>query len=336
MNKSINLKLLIIFLAISLTGCGISYEEGEVPASINVIFNEIKFPEEPVTIPVKPGEKITLFAALENPPARRYQRTDLQMELYLNDKFYDTAEDSFVITISDTTEKITIKAQSRWQVDEPGQKTHYLKDSHSFEIYPAIARQRPKGQNTINGYTVGTFPDISGDYSLWQDNLVIINSNIPFEANGKQADQLDYGTLVEPVKSNGEIIRKNNKLQVIHNNQRGWIPVQAVNLPHSVKLFPQIYEEPRWYYPVTENNRAGFVLPGITWAEFDHDEYYRESLNSQLPHYIALDRDLITELHHLRAELHRRGYPSRIRLICGTRNPHYNQGEREKKDTLKA
>ena len=45
---------------------------------------------------------------------------------------------------------------------------------------------------------------------------------------------------------------------------------------------------------------------------------------------------MITELHHFQQALRGAGYSSRIELICGSRNPFYNQGEREKDGTLKA
>jgi uncharacterized protein YcbK (DUF882 family) len=330
------MKLILLIIPLLVFGCGPDYEPGEVPYVTSVKINGISFSEGPISVPVKPGEELSVFPEIKTPPSKRYDLTDSELSWRINGKPFSTENDTLVLTVADTTGLISLDVSSRWQVTESGGRKVYLTDTDSLNIRPAVAVKRKPGQSSLNGYEIGTFPDVNGDYSRWEDKLVVINSGFKLKKENGETEKIDYGSLVEPVEKNGEIVSDEDDILVKHRGQTGWIAKKAVRLPHSIKLFPSLYEEPTWYYPVTNANKNGYVLPGIIWEKFDHDEYYRQQLNPDFPHYIALDRKIIRELYLFRRKLDRLGYPARIKIICGTRNPSYNQGEREKDTTLKA
>ncbi len=330
------LPLILLSVLIFITGCGPDYEEGETTAELIVSHRNINFNRGPVVLPVQPGEKLELQARVTPPDSAKYNLVRRRKKWIMDGDIIGRGE-TVAIEAPQHSEKIYQVSRSYWKVDD-FIGSSYLTENAGREINLAVAREKKPGAATVNGYPVGYFPDVSGRYSRWRDKLVNLKNEAPYYRSPEDdspGGKLLHGTPLELPEVDSLTV-ENNRVQVIYEGEQIWIEEGAVSIPYSVQVFSHVYEEPRWYYPVTEENKDAEVLPGLLWKQFSHDRYYREEILPEYPHYIPLDRRLITELNELRKKLVRAGYPSRIKLLCGARNPEYNLGEATEGESLKA
>lgn len=333
----IHITLVLIVITAGTAGCGPDYEPGQTSSELIISTRDISFGQGPIVIPARPGETIKLKAQVSPPDSDRYRLNRRQKKWMMGAKKLGRGE-TITIEASEDTPYISQVTQSYWKVDEISGSTH-VKEKIKRKIFLTIAKEKIPQNPMIDGYLVGHFPIISDTYSRWRDKLVNLKKNASYyqkPADRSPAGKLAHGVPLDLPSGIDTPTVKNGRVEVIYEDQNVWVKKNMVTIPYSVQSFSHIYEEPKWYYPVTEENKEAFILPKIPWKQFSHDQYYRREVHPEYPHYIPLDRKLLMELNQLRRELARNGYPSRIRIICGSRNPRYNLGEATEEDSLKA
>ncbi|MCD6385317.1 hypothetical protein J7M23_06025, partial [Candidatus Sumerlaeota bacterium] len=107
------------------------------------------------------------------------------------------------------------------------------------------------------------------------------------------------------------------------------------NVPRWVKLYPEKYMPPEFFYKVTEENKDLYISRHYTLGDYSLD-YPWYSLG--YPQYIALDYNLIVKLKELQQLLEDNGIKTnKFKFIYGFRSPLFNLGTimSAQEDTLK-
>lgn len=336
----INIFLSCLLGLVILGGCGPEVKEGEVPNKLEIEFKEVTLTKGPVTRPVKRHSKILVQAHLVRPFSEKYQLKEKHWEWKINNHLLSNSiSDSHLLTVKSDPVEAKIILHSRWlKKSSTGNAIIADTDSRKIHLVPP-ARKNP-GETTINNYRVGYYPRPETKLCWYKNNLIITKNSAPYFAGPETENvrgKIQHGRRVQPISTGADtLVLINKRIKAKLKGEIVWIPEKSFVNPHSVRLFPHIYKQPRWFYPVTKENKQGYVLPGIKWNEFDHDQYVRNKIDHPYPHYIPLKLPLLSELTRLQKKLEKQGYSNRIKLISGSRNPFYNQAETKETNSLKA
>ncbi len=107
------------------------------------------------------------------------------------------------------------------------------------------------------------------------------------------------------------------------------------DIPCWVRIYPQRYKPPDFFYKVSEENRHLHISPHYTLGHYAMD-YPWYSLG--FPQYIALDYGLFQKLEELQVALNEAGYEfDKFKFVYGFRSPDFNLGtiEEDPEGTLK-
>ncbi len=315
----------IIFLPVS--GCSHEIIEADISSQLFLQLNDIHFNRGPITQPQLPGETISLKLTLLPPTEIEYQKKQTTWFWLKDGTPLKTAEgNSLEFTVGPQPVKITAGHQTSWKA--PGERRKLVQNHQSIDIHLAPAVRRKPDQSAINGFEIGHLPDASGRHCIYQNQLLVTNAGYSYYRSTTGDSPLGtvfFGQLLNPlVDQTGALQINNQHIAIEINDITGWLPEQAVLNPNSIRLHPHQYDQPEWFYPVTAENRTGYVIPGLRWEQFDHDSYVRQTEDSSITRYIPVERRLITELNDLREKLLEQNLPHQLTLLAGSRNPAYN------------
>lgn len=107
------------------------------------------------------------------------------------------------------------------------------------------------------------------------------------------------------------------------------------NVPRWVKLYPERYLPPKFFYKVTVENKDLYISPHYTLGDYALDYPW---YSAGFPQYVALDYNLIRKLEDLQELLEQNGFQlTKFKFIYGFRSPLFNLGTimSAQEDTLK-